>query len=92
MLYVIIGFDGPQGKDKHPIHRPAHLERLETLDKQGKLILAGPLTDGTGSLIVMEALTLSEAEQFAQEDPYFIHGIFETISVHPFTQVLPSPI
>ena len=87
----MIGFDGPQGKEKRPIHRPAHLERLETLDKQGKLILAGPLTDGTGSLIVMEALTLSEAEQFAREDPYFIHGIFEKISVHPFKQVLPSP-
>ena len=76
MLYVIIGFDGPQGKKKRPIHRPAHLERLEALDQQGKLILAGPLTDGTGSLIVVEATTLKEAEHFAQEDPYFIKWNF----------------
>ena len=91
MLYVIIGFDGPHGKDKRPVHRPAHLERLEILDKQGKLILAGPLTDGTGSLIVIEASTLIEAEQFAHSDPYFTNGIFERVSVHPFKQVLPSP-
>lgn len=91
MLYVIIGFDGPNGKNKRPIYRPAHLERLNTLDTQGKLVLAGPLTDGTGSLIVMEASSLTEAEQFAQEDPYVTNGIFEKVSIHPFTQVLPSP-
>jgi len=53
-------------------------------------VLAGPLTDHTGSLIVIEAGSLEEAQKFAQEDPYMIHGVFERVEVHPFTQVFPK--
>ena len=72
------------------MHRPAHLERLQTLQSQGKLLLAGPFTDKAGSLIIIEADSLEEATAFAQSDPYTIHGIFERIVVHPFHQVLPE--
>ena len=89
MKFVILGKDGPEGQLKRPIHRPAHLERLEVLANKGQLILAGPLTDQTGSLIVIEVESLAEAEAFAHEDPYTIHGVFQHVSVHPFKQVLP---
>ncbi len=52
MKFVILGFDGPDGQAKRKIHRPAHLANLEPLVRQGRVILAGPLTDKTGSLIV----------------------------------------
>ena len=54
MKFVILGFDGPDGEAKRKIHRPAHLARLEPLDAQGRVVLAGPLTDRAGSLIVIE--------------------------------------
>ena len=67
--FVILGFDSPDGQAKRKIHRAAHLERIEILHTRGRVILAGPLTDHTGSLIVIEADSLEEAERFAQEDP-----------------------
>jgi uncharacterized protein YciI len=90
MKFVILGFDGPDGELKRRTHRPAHLANLEPLNTQGKVILAGPLTDKTGSLIVIEADSLEDAERFAREDPYTVHGVFERVEVHPFLQVLPK--
>jgi len=90
MKFVILGFDGPDGQAKRKIHRAAHLENLALLDRQGRVVLAGPLTDQSGSLIIIEADSLEEAKQFAQNDPYTVHGIFERIEVHPFMQVLPG--
>ncbi len=90
MKFAIIGHDGPEGIQKRPIHRPAHLQRLEALAAQGRLILAGPFTDKAGSLVVIEADSLAEAEKFAQEDPYTIEGVFQSVEVHPFKQVLPE--
>ena len=90
MKFVILGYDGPEGEAKRKIHRPAHLANLEPLVRQGRVILAGPLTDKTGSLLVLEFETLAEAEQFAQQDPYTVHGVFERVEIHPFMQVFPK--
>ena len=90
MKFVILAFDGPDGEAKRKIHRPAHLAKMEPLDQAGRVVLAGPLTDKTGSLIGIEAASLEEARQFAQEDPYTVNGVFERVEVHPFTQVFPK--
>lgn len=90
MKFVILGFDGPNGQALRKIHRAAHLARLETLDAQGRVVLAGPLTDKAGSLIVIEADTLAEAEAFAKEDPYTVNGVFKRVEIHPFLQVFPK--
>ncbi len=89
MKFVILGFDGPEGQAKRKIHRAAHLANLEPLNRQGRVLLAGPFTDQAGSLIIIEANSLEEAKQIAQDDPYTVHGIFERVEVHPFQQVLP---
>ncbi|MDR4468436.1 MAG: YciI family protein [Nitrospira sp.] len=90
MKFVIIGYDGPEGEAKRKIHRSAHLRNLEPLDRQGRVVLAGPLTDKAGSLLVLEFETQEEAEDFARHDPYTVHGVFERTEVHPFTQVFPK--
>jgi uncharacterized protein len=90
MKFVILGFDGPEGEAKRKIYRPAHLANMEPLDRAGRVVLAGALTDKTGSLIVIEADSLEEAQRFALGDPYTVHGVFERVEVHPFTQVFPK--
>jgi uncharacterized protein len=90
MKFVILGFDGPDGQAGRKMHRPAHLANLEPLVRQGRVILAGPLTDKTGSLIVIEAESLAEAQAFADTDPYTVHGVFARVEVHPFMQVFPE--
>lgn len=90
MKFVILGFDGPDGEAKRKVHRPAHLANLEPLVRQGRVVLAGPLTDKTGSLIVIEAGSLAEAQAFADTDPYTVQGVFARVEVHPFLQVFPK--
>lgn len=89
MKFVIFAKDGPDGTVKRPLYRDAHLQRLEQWAQQGKVVLAGPLTDKTGSLIVVEADSFEEVQAFAKEDPYMIHGVFQEVTVHPFLQVFP---
>ena len=90
MIFVIIGYDGPDGQAKRKLHRRAHLDRMDPLNKAGKVILAGPLTDGAGSLIVIEATSLEDAKAFAADDPYVTQGVFARYEIHPFMQVYPK--
>ena len=89
MLFVIIGHDARDAKDRRPATRPAHLAHLEPLAQAGRIVLAGPLTDGAGSLIVLEAASLAEVWDLVGRDPYVTNGIFERVEVHPFTRVFP---
>lgn len=91
MLFVIIGHDAPGSKEKRPELRPAHLAHLEPLSKAGRVPLAGPFLDGTGSLIVIEAASLEEAWQLVAADPYVKGGVFDRVEVRPFKRVFPEP-
>lgn len=100
MLYALVGQDVPDSLDKRLAARPAHLERLHSLQRQGRLLLAGPFPaiDGndpgtagfTGSLIVAEFDTLAEAQSWADADPYVAAGVYASVSVKPFKKVLPA--
>lgn len=99
MLYVIIGEDHPQSLAKRLAARPAHLERLQALQAQGRLILAGPNpaidsndpgTAGfTGSIIIAEFESLTAAQAWADADPYVAADVYQQVSVKPFKKVLP---
>jgi uncharacterized protein YciI len=90
-LFVMIGHDAPESKTKRPVHRPAHLEHLAPLSAAGRVPLAGPFTDGSGSLIVLEADSLQEAWAIVARDPYVVNGVFNRVDVRPFLRVFPEP-
>ena len=89
MLFVIIGHDGPRGAELRPTVRPAHLENLRPLVEQGRVIVGGPFTDGSGSLMVVEMESEAAAMEFARTDPYTREGVFERVEVKPFRKVVP---
>ena len=99
MLYAIMATDVADSLEKRKAVRPAHLERLEVLKNEGRLILAGPYPaiDGTdaweagftGSLIVAEFDSLEQAQAWVDEEPYLKSGAFADVIVKPFKQVLP---
>lgn len=90
MLFVIIGWDGPDGAAKRPTVRPAHLAHLRPLSEAGRVKIAGPLLDKTGSLIVIEAESLAEVWAIVARDPYVTEGVFNRVDVKPFAQVFPE--
>jgi hypothetical protein len=90
MLFVIIGHDAPDGAAKRPGVRPAHLAHLRPLAEAGRVKLAGPFLDKTGSLIVVEAESAAEVWALVARDPYVTEGVFDRVEVKPFTQVFPE--
>jgi uncharacterized protein YciI len=90
MLFVIIGHDGPNGAALRPKIRPAHLENLRPFVERGKVVIAGPFTDGSGSLIVVDLESEAEAKRLAESDPYTTAGVFERVEVKPFRRVFPE--
>jgi uncharacterized protein YciI len=90
MLFVIIGHDGPNGARLRPSVRPEHLANLRPLVDAGKVVIAGPFTDGSGSLILADFENEDDAQSFAQNDPYTLEGVFERIEVKPFRKVFPE--
>ena len=90
MLFVIIGHDGPDGARLRPQVRPAHLDNLRPLVERGKVVLAGPFTDGSGSLIVIDMDSEAQATAFAHGDPYVTQGVFDRVEVKPFRKVFPE--
>lgn len=99
MLYAIISRDVEDSGPFRAKSREAHLARLSELKDQGRLILAGPfpkidgLTPGpagfSGSLIVAEFESVSEAELWATADPYIEAGVYCESTVKPFKHVAP---
>ncbi len=99
MLYAIMAEDAPNSIEKRMAVRPAHLARLQALQEQGRLLLAGPhpAIDAedpgpagfSGSLIVAEFDDLASARAWADEDPYCFAGVYARVTVKPFKKVLP---
>ena len=99
MLYAIIAEDTANSLAKRLEARPAHLERLNALQDEGKLILAGPHPSidsedpgeagFSGSLVVAEFGSLEEAEAWANADPYVHAGVYAGVTVKPFKKVFP---
>lgn len=89
-LFALYGWDGPQGAALRKIHRAEHLARLEALHAENRVVAAGPLTDGAGSLLILDFPDQASAAQWMQDDVYVKAGIFERTEVHPFTLVFPQ--
>jgi len=99
MFYAIISEDIPNSLEKRKSARPAHIERLELLKQEGRLLIAGPhpAIDSnepgdagfTGSLVIAEFDALTDAQAWADNDPYVSAGVYSKVTVKPFKRVLP---
>ncbi|MEW7977849.1 MAG: YciI family protein [Candidatus Sedimenticola endophacoides] len=99
MLYAIMGTDRENSLESRLKVREKHLERVNALQAEGRLIIAGPhpAIDSndpgeagfSGSLIIAEFETLDEASAWANDDPYATTGVFESVVAKPFKRVLP---
>jgi uncharacterized protein len=99
MWYAIIAEDVENSLERRMNARSSHLARLNELQVQGRLLLAGPhpaidsLDPGpagfSGSLIVAEFANLAAAKTWAEADPFVIAGVYANVTVKPFRKTLP---
>ena len=100
MWYAIVGHDTPNSLNKRVAARPAHVVRLQALQAEGRLLLAGPFpavdavdpgaAGFTGSLIVAEFASLHAAQEWANADPYIAAGVYASVDIKPFKKTFPS--
>ena len=99
MYYVFICEDAEDSLEARMETRPTHLARLEKLNKEGRLMLAGatPSIDSedpgpagfTDSIIIVEFESLGAAQEWADKEPFLEAGIYKSITVKPFRRALP---
>ena len=99
MLFAIVSQDVENSLPLRKQARPAHIARLEALEEEGRLVLAGPNpaiesddpgeAGFTGSVVIAEFNSLADAQSWADTDPYVDAGVYASVSVKPFKKVLP---
>ncbi|WP_241086763.1 YciI family protein [Candidatus Vondammii sp. HM_W22] len=99
MFYAIMGIDRDDSLEARMQARSEHMDRLNKLLHEGRLLLAGPhpAIDSedpgpagfSGSLIIADFPSLEAAREWAEEDPYILTGVFSSVSVKPFKKTLP---
>lgn len=99
MLYAILSQDVDDSLPLRAKGRTEHIQRLNDLVEQGRLVIAGPhpAIDSndpgpagfTGSLVIAEFQSLDAAREWADADPYLKVGAYASVQVKPFKQVLP---
>jgi len=89
MLYAIICIDKPGHLETRMANREAHLAHITA---SGTITQAGPFLDANGemcgSLLIMTADDISEAEDWAAADPYKAAGLFQSVEIRPWKRVI----
>jgi uncharacterized protein YciI len=90
-VFAIHCIDKPMQQALRAATRPEHLAYLESAIEQ--VVIAGPLLDDEGSpigsMMLMEFPDRKAAVTFAADDPYARAGLFASVAVTAWRQVLP---
>ncbi|PSU48673.1 hypothetical protein C9J12_11525 [Photobacterium frigidiphilum] len=99
MWYVIFSQDVENSLERRLSVREQHLARLQALQAEGRLLVAGPMpaidsenpgeAGFTGSTVIAEFNSLEDAKTWADADPYIAAGVYANVIVKPFKKVLP---
>ncbi len=93
-LFVIEARDKPASQRLRDANRPPHSAYLES--ERHRLVSAGSILDDqgqpTGSLLIVSADNLAEAEAFVANDPFTKAGLFASITVRPFRMAFKDSI
>ena len=89
MPFLIFCRDKPGSLEVRLATRPQHIAYLQTYIQ--KLIQAGPLLDDDGrpcgSMLIVDVAERAQAEGFAESDPYFKAGLFESVIIRGYRTV-----
>jgi len=70
--------------------RPDHLAYLSSLQEEGTVVLAGPVGDGSGAMMVLRVGSGEEARRVVEGDPYTAAGVAVDHVLRPWNVVVPA--
>ncbi len=77
VVYYVVFLNGVPGRPLNPAIVELHGQHLAELDRKGQLVLAGPLVERRGGLIVLRVPNIAEARAIAEDDP-LVRGGYES--------------
>ena len=90
MQFLIKAYDGPGMLEKRMKVRPRHLEGMKALSSH--IIVAGGLLDDEGrmkgSALVMEFENRAALDDYLENEPYVVEGVWQKIEVEPMNVVI----
>lgn len=97
-LFVLSCTDREGTLEKRLATRPAHLARLQQLDAEGRLIVAGampkdpsnPQAGFYGSTMIVDFNSREALDAWLQDEPFLKEGIYSHIDVKPFNKAFPQ--
>lgn len=91
--YAFICTDSPNSAEKRQQVRSEHVARLKALEKEGRLLIAGPLLDNnemgmpTGGLIIAKFASLAEAQKWMEQEPYVASGAYQKVELRTYKNI-----
>jgi uncharacterized protein YciI len=93
MAHFLVEYADTGDAQAREAHRGAHISYRKQLG--ARLALAGPLMgeDGkpSGSVVIIEAESRAEAELWALQDPYIVHGVLKLVSLRGYRIAAMNP-
>ena len=97
-LFVLSCTDREGTLEKRLATRPAHLARLQQLDAEGRLIVAGampkdpnnPQAGFYGSTMIVVFDSPEALDAWLQDEPFLKEGVYSHIDVKPFNKAFPQ--
>jgi uncharacterized protein YciI len=93
-LFAVIRTRGPAWQESRPLEGQAdwtsHAAFMNSLEKDGIVILGGPLEGTADALIVMKAETPDDVRSRLADDPWELHQLLRTTRIAPWTLRLGS--
>ncbi|WP_350559923.1 YciI family protein [Psychrobacter sp. CAL346-MNA-CIBAN-0220] len=99
-LFAIIGYDVANSSAQRQLTRAEHLARLQALEAEQRLLIAGPtpiehgqgaMTEMSGSIVIANFESIEAAQAWANAEPYLRDGVYSHVDIKPFIHVLPAP-
>lgn len=86
---VVVRFRaGPAWKSGPPEDQPdwdAHAAFVDDLIDRGTFVMGGPFSDYSGTMVLLEDVTVEEARALVDWDPFVKNGVFVLESVQDWT-------
>ena len=97
-LFVVTCTDQEGTVEKRLATRPEHLARLQKLNDEGRLIVAGampkdpsnPQAGFYGSTIIVDFDSREALDVWLQEEPFLKAGVYRQIDVKPINKAFPQ--
>jgi uncharacterized protein len=77
-------------QDARMAAREDHLAYMDRLHAEGQVVLAGPLTDDTGAVVVFDVPDLDTAQRLVDDDPYTAAGATTGHTLREWKVVIPA--